>query len=415
MDYKTVTHCRACDSDKLSQYLDLGNLPLANGLTHNDSDESSRYPLQLLFCNNCALTQLSVVVDPKILYHKYPYRSSVSQTYKRHAYKLTGDLMEMYKKSHKCEDYFDMTEPTIVDIGANDGCLLHQAQRHGFRKLVAIEPDSSMNEAIGEGIIKMNNFFGPSIRGAVRLTFNSMSIGADFATATNVFAHMDSIKDFTENMTYILNPYGVAVIEVPYAVNMIEGCEFDTIYHEHLSYFTMKALYKLFQESNMGIFRVEKIGIHGGGLRLFLDFKVRSMEDSVWALMNEEFDNGYHYLYKYENFSLNVEMVKKGLLRKLHDLKARGKKVVGFGASAKGCTLLNYCGIDGLYLDHIIDETKEKQGRFVPGVNLEVKPYDYKDILETDAILLLAWNFQSEIKRKLVDFKGEWIMPLECV
>ena len=400
-------------------YLDLGELPLANGLLEKKRG-CDRYSLQVMFCRKCSLSQLSLVVDPKILYHNYPYRSSMSKTFKRHCYDLAKTLKKEYMSRQQANCYctgddYDIPQPTVVDIGANDGCLLREFSRLGIKALAAIEPDSSMNDLIGKDTPVINNFFPDGIPGAVRLCWNSMSIGANFSTATNVLAHTDDLSGFVSTLSYVINPYGMVVIEVPHVQSLIENMEFDTIYHEHLSYFTLKSLLHLFAGTEMRIFRAERISIHGGSIRIYADFKQRVVESSVEELLLDEAKAGFHELARYESFNEKVKNVRTELLARLEALKEGGKRILAFGASAKGCTLLNYCDIGEELVDYVIDDTPSKQGKFIPGVCLEIKPYDYHDLCKTDAVLLLAWNFKREIMPKInaSGYKGDWILPVE--
>src|SRR3990167_3094245 len=261
-DFKIVTHCRICGSGNLRQYLDLGNSPLANALLSSSSASFKRYPLVVLFCEECSLSQLSIVINPNILYRDYPYHSSVSKTFQDHCLEMAKTL----KKMTLIED------PHMVDIASNDGCLLEQFKKSGF-SVIGVEPSKNLaREANQKGLFTINDFWSEESSNAV--------IDADVITALNVFAHVDDLKSFLKGVTKSLHKSGVLVIEVPYLYNLLSKNQFDTIYHEHLSYFLLKPLVTLFNSSGLTLFRVEEYDIHGGSIRVYAS-KDRPVEKSV--------------------------------------------------------------------------------------------------------------------------------------
>jgi SAM-dependent methyltransferase len=406
MDYRVIETCRVCKSDQLTQYLDLGNLPLANGLIASPNQPFNKYPLKVLFCNECGLSQLSIVVDPKILYTNYPYRSSISETFSSHCYFMGKKLRQTYfdKWSQVEHEEYHIPQPTLIDIGSNDGCLMHEFKRNGFKVLYGFEPDRRFIDFVDQDITVFDNFF--SIKSVAPLKRLANLINADFITATNVLAHVDDLNGFLEGVSHLLNETGVFVVEVPHALQMILWGEFDTIYHEHLSYFLMKPLQRIFESNGLHIFDVEQYPIHGGSIRLYACKDDRPINPSIANLIETETARGMYKLETYLTFASHVENTKKDLNVMLSD-----KKVIGFGASAKGSTLLNYCDI---HLDYIIDDTPEKQGKFIPGCNIPIKAYDYYKLVKTEYILLLAWNFAGEIIEKMNNsgYDGKWIIPI---
>lgn len=405
---RQVTNCRVCGSSRLEKYLDLGRLPLANGLLQSPQDECERFPLEVLLCLDCHLSQLSVVVDPKVLYSNYPYRSSVSTTFRRHCYDMARVLKDDHDAKWRASGHhgYDIEQPTLIDIGANDGCLINQFKRHGFRPVFAVEPDQETSRGIPGDTLVLNNFW----------SFNSMAPmqrlmtlpGASHITATNVFAHVDDIKDFLETAKLFMQCGTTIIIEVPYAYHMVLNNEFDTIYHEHLSYFLVKPLDRLFTEAGMTLTDVTEHQIHGGTIRLFVKNGKLPQSKRVFDMVDREAMSGLHDVDRYKQFARSVEDIRD-------DLRALVKDdVVGFGASAKGCTLLNYCDI---HLKEIWDDTPQKQGKYVPGVYTPIVPFNFDRMRQTKHILLLAWNFADEIMRKInaCGYEGKWIRPVPYV
>ena len=398
MDYKIVKECRICASPNLKKYLDLGLQPLANSL----GNHPTKYPLEVLFCEDCSLSQLSVVVNPDLLYKDYPYHSSVSKTFQKHCQAMAVELKQ----------YFPDAEPLIVDIASNDGCLLNEFKQEGYR-VMGVEPAQNLvDSALTKGISTIKGYWGTE---ATALVPN-----ADVITATNVFAHVDDIHSFLNGVRDKLRVYskGIFVLEVPYLPNLIEGNQFDTIYHEHLSYFLLSPLDKLFNSCGMQIFRVDKLAIHGGSIRIYSSPYNYSIEGSYLDIIQEEKDKGYHFLETYLNFSNNVEFVKRELKELLYQLKLEGKKVMGYGASAKGVGLLNMCKIERDEIESVVDETPAKQGKTIPGLGIPIVGFDCFDVVEPDYIILLAWNFAKELIEKTPRHKerrGKYIIPIPKV
>lgn len=397
---KLVTHCRICKSDKLTTYLDLGELPLANGLLTSKEQSYPRYPLEVMLCEVCHLSQLSLVVNPKILYSNYPYRSSTSRTFQRHCYDMGASLNRLYH-ANKLVD-FDTAQPTFIDIGANDGCLIRQFKRHGFKPILAVEPDEKMWDYIDKDVPKLNHFW-------CEKNTHLLNMKANFVIAQNVFAHVDDIRDFLRGANNVMYDWSILVIEIPSARSMVHHHEFDTIYHEHLSYFLLSSLIPLFASEGLDIFKVERFKIHGGTIRIYASREKYPHDGSVELEVETDKHCGMYELATYLAFAKKVVDTKDDLVGLLDRLK--GSRILGFGASAKGSTLLNYCGIT---LPYIIDDTPSKQGKVMPGVMIEIHPYNFADIQTTDYILLLAWNFRDEIITNInaSGYKGKWIVPI---
>lgn len=392
--YKIVSECRICRSEALRSYLDLGKQPLANSLNTNPE----KYPLNVLFCEVCGLSQLSIVVNPDILYKDYPYHSSVSQTFKNHCRAM----------AREAKKYFRPIDPMVLDIAANDGCLLAEFSKEGC-KVLGIDPAANLCQAaMSNGVPMIQGYWSSQTAALVQ--------PMDIITATNVLAHVDDIKNFLIEIKEKLRAktHGIFIAEFPYLPNLIEGNQFDTIYHEHLSYFLLTPLRRIFTECGLEIFRVDKFPIHGGSIRIYASpSSHHAIEYSVLEMVQEEENAGYLNFNTYLDFSNCVELEKTALKMILQDKS--DQKVMGYGASAKGCNLFNICGIDREMLIAITDDTPAKQGKTIPGIGIPIVSSEYMDSIKPDFILLLAWNFAEELMQKTAHHRArgaKYILPI---
>ena len=381
MEYKRVERCRVCGGNNLLGYLNLGKLPLANGLASTNAP-CKTYPLEVLFCKQCSLSQLSVVVDPKVLYSNYPYHSSVSSTFRKHCRDLAKKLKELVGP-----------KPSMVDVASNDGAMLREFKAEGF-KVFGVEPSTNLAYlANEEGLPTLRGFWSPGIA--------SLLEPADVITATNVLAHVDNLKEFLLTVRGTLKPNGIFVVEVPYLANLINRTQFDTVYHEHLSYFLLTPLVRLFKSYGLPIFHVEEHDLHGGSLRLYASKDGRAVDKSVATLLRWEELHGFTEIGAYKKFADQVKRIKGDLMILLERYKNLGLKVVAFGASAKGSTLMNYCGVTKEHVKVVVDETPAKQGLLTPGNHIPIVPFDALYREKPAYVLLLVWNFEQEIRQKL--------------
>lgn len=400
--YKLHTACRVCGSEKLSQYLDLGMMPLSNNLCDTQREEAKRYPLKVLLCEDCALSQLSVVIDPETLFGHYVYRSSISQGYVDHCRQMAKDLKAKYNLN---EDSFH------IDIAGNDGALLKEFKEEiGYFKCLNVDPARNLydlNE--NQGIRMFNQFWG--IKAASHLNATGWP-KADLITATNVFAHVDDVQEFLQAAKMVLKETGVLVLEFPYLIDFIEKTEFDTIYFEHVSYFSIYPLHLLCQKVGLRIQSVEKQDIHGGSVRVTIGFG--ESETSVYEFIANEQASGYDQMKVYQKFAFYVMQTIRTFQTNIHKLKTDGNLIAAFGASAKGNTLLNCAGITESTISYIVDQTPEKIGKFSPGTHIPIISLDEMKTRMPDYIVLLAWNFAEECMKKLkkAGFNGKFIMPL---
>lgn len=412
IDYKSAKSiakphdvCRICENKNMVKYLDLGLMPLANNLefTSVGAKDKQRFPLQVLFCENCSLSQLSVVIDPEKMFSYYTYRSSVNGGYVQHCKRMAGQLKEKFKLN---KDSFH------VDIAGNDGTLLKQFKDEIGLKTLNVDPATNL-VAIAEalGIESIADFWGLELADKIVKSHGH----ADLITATNVFAHVDNVKQFILSAKKLLKYNGVLVLEFPYLIDFIEGIEYDTIYFEHLSYFSIHPLNKLCELTGMKIISVEKQNIHGGTVRVTIS-QIESnldVESSVGEFLYNETKLGYDKIDKYRDWSVSVKALINDFSTKILDLKKSGHKIAGFGASAKGNTLLNSAGMNTDIIDYIADETPEKIGKYSPmtGISIVNKQQLIKN--PPDYLIILSWNFAPEIIEKISKiYNGKYIIPI---
>jgi hypothetical protein len=397
--------CRCCGSSDLAKYLDLGLMPLANNLdfTSQAARSKDRFPLQVLFCRKCYLSQLSVVIDPRVMFSYYTYRSGINKGYIDHCKAMAFDLARKYRLA---ESSFH------VDIAGNDGTLLKQFKQAIGLRVLNVDPATNLVAiAESEGIESLADFWSMELAAQISRSHGQ----ADIITATNVFAHVNDIVGFMAAAKLLLKSDGVLVLEFPYLVDLIKSVEFDTIYFEHLSYFSVLPLKTLCERVGMRIISVEKQGIHGGTVRVAIvaESSSRRPNGSVNYFTVAEKSLGVDAFEWYAGYSGKVSKIISDFSERLVKLKADGKKIAAFAASAKGNTLLNSACISTDIIDYIADETPEKIGKFSPGTGI---PIVHKQALvknRPDYVVILSWNFATEIIEKLGKiYDGEYIVPI---
>lgn len=400
------TACRSCGYQELQSFLSLGCTPLANALLTEAQleDREETYPLELVFCSRCTLVQLTESISPEKLFRNYVYFSSFSETMLNHAEALAAALIGSKNLDARS---------LVVEVASNDGYLLRCYQRADV-PVLGIEPATNIARvAEDRGIPTINDFFGETL--AQRL--GGEGYQADVIHANNVLAHVPDLNGFVRGLRQLLKEDGVVVVEVPYVYEMITHCEFDTVYHEHLSYFSLTALDELFTRNELTIQRVERLTIHGGTLRLFAGH-AKEQGESVAELLSDEKRRGLGDSDFYKGFGERVEALRDELVSLLYGLKERGARIAAYGASAKGATLLSYCRLGREVLDYVVDRSTVKQGLYTPGSHLKI--YAPEKLLEDapDYVLLLTWNFAGEIYEQQVEYRkrgGLFIVPVPFV
>jgi SAM-dependent methyltransferase len=397
--------CRSCGSRSLSVFLSLGETPLANALPRADdlSEKEAAYPLDVAFCGSCSLAQILETVAPEVMFSEYVYRSSFSTTMVEHARTLAEKVVE--------KEHLDAAS-LVIEVASNDGYLLQWYAQRGVRVL-GIEPAANIAAIARDiGVPTECAFFGRST--AVALA--DRGLVADVVHAHNVLAHVPDPNDFVAGFRVALKPTGLAVVEVPYVVDLVQHVEFDTIYHEHLSYFSLTAVDALFARHGLTVADVVRIPMHGGSLQLHVRHaNAAKRSTAVERLLAEEKAAGVDTLAYYANFSARVDTLRRDLLGMLREIRAKGKWIAAYGASAKGSTLLNSFGIGTDFLRFVVDRSSLKQGRFMPGVRLPIVGTDRLRTEPPDYLLLLTWNFADEILEQQKAYReagGKFIIPL---
>lgn len=401
---ETISACRSCGSADLVDVLDLGSTPLANALLTREqlSAPEPRYPLKVVFCGGCALVQITETVPPEVMFSDYPYFSSFSDAMVASAGALVGRLVGGRGLGR---------DSLALEIASNDGYLLQHYVRAGV-PVLGIEPAANVAEvAEKKGVRTRVEFFGREF--GARLA--AEGIAADVIHANNVIAHIPDVNGVFAGIKQVLKPDGVAVIEAPYVRELVERVAFDTVYHEHFFYYAAVPFQRLVARHGLTLVDVEAIPLHGGSLRYFVGHEGRPVAPAVADLFAEEERIGLTGPAYYTRFGDRVAGLKEDLLGLLAKLKADGRSIAAYGASAKGATLLNFFGIGAETLDYVVDRSTVKQGRFTPGTHLEILPPEVLLERRPDYCLLLTWNFADEILAQQDAYRkagGKFILPV---
>lgn len=403
--YITKKTCRVCGGKDFIAILDLGAMPAANSFLSKAElkKKEETFPLVLYFCKTCSLVQLLDRVHPRYLFKHYDYMTSASKP-------LVDYFVEMGKMLKK--RFLSSKNDLVVEIGGNDGVLLESLADEA--RVLNIEPAKNIAElARKRGVTTINEFFSEKLAQRIRSKYGSAAV----VTASNVFAHIDDLDDVMRGIARLIDNGGVFVCEAHWVGNLIGEGGFDQIYHEHLCYFSLKSFSHLMQRFGLSVFDVELTAMHGASLRLFVG-RSRKVSSSVRRLAEREKKLGLDQLSTYVAFARRVMKNRKDLLELLLDLRKQNKTIVGYGAPAKGNTLLNSIGIDYTMVDFIIDTTPFKQGLHTPGGHIPVFPPETFRSFQPDYALLLAWNYADAIMAKEENFRkrgGKFILPVPKV
>jgi hypothetical protein len=404
------TTCRLCSSNNLYKFLDLGLQPPSDQFLDKKKADNDTifYPLSVNTCKTCGFKQLTHVVDPKILYQQdYPYESSLTQSGLDHFYEFALSVKNQFKLN---------SDDLVIDIGSNVGVLLNSFKSLGT-KVLGVDPAKNICKIANKrGINTLNSFFDSDICDLIKKKHGKAKV----ITGTNVFAHIDNLSELFKNVKKILDKKdGIFIIEVPHFLNLLKDLEYDTIYHEHLSYITIQPLIKFLKKKNLKIFRVEKKDIHGGSIRIFISYMNSFKTDkSVNIILKQEKKADLNSLEVLNNFSENVKKNRFNLITLMSKLKLKKKKIIALSTPAKGMTLLNYCKLDKDFISFATEKSKLKIGKFTPGGNIPI--YDDIKILreKPDYAIILAWNFAKEIisnNKLFLKSGGKFIIPIPNV
>lgn len=394
-----MNRCRFCDKQLKYIFADLGVSPLANAYltTEQINQMEPFFPLQAYVCEHCFLVQLPVFQSSEEIFGEYAYFSSYSDSWLQHAKKYTESMIERFGLGIQSQ---------VIEIASNDGYLLRYFLEKGF-PVLGIEPAKNVAEAaIDIGIPTVVKFFG--VQTAKELALEGKY--ADLLIGNNVLAHVPDVNDFIKGMKAILKDQGVITMEFPHLMQLIDENQFDTIYHEHFSYFSFTAVNRIFTHHDLKIFDVEELPTHGGSLRIYAchsEDQSKVTSDSLENLLEREEVAGFKDLKIYLEFDEKVKKTKRSILYFMNKSKNEGKSIVGYGAPAKGNTLLNYCGIKKDYIDYTVDRSPHKQGYFLPGTHIPIYHPDKIRETQPDYVVILPWNLKDEIMQQMAHIR-EW-------
>jgi methylation protein EvaC len=406
-EYKHYNVCRFCFSKNLIPVINLGYLPLAGGfLTSTKQFETEKYyPLELAFCKNCYLLQSTNIIDKDTLFKNYFYRSSAITTLTDH-FKETGDEIMSY------------TSGLVAEIGCNDGTFIkHILDKK--RKAVGVDPATNIvTPLIEKGMPIINDYFSEKISKEIIKKYGK----ADAIFSSNTLAHIENMHDIFKGIKLLLKQDGILLFEVHYLGNVLQEIQYDMIYHEHQYYYSLLTLQKFLQKYELEIFDVQKISIHAGSMRYYVKNKkdkTRKISNRVKQVLQQEKNGKFQNRETYLSFNKRIDKTKTDLLKLLKKIKCEGKTIAGYGASGRGTIIMNYCGLNEEYLDYVIDDAPAKQNNYTPGTHLKIVS---SEILQTkkrpDYILLFAWSFFEEIKKRNKEYAekgGKFIIPLPQV
>lgn len=396
--------CRICNSILTQKFIDLGTSPLANSYVASQQINSMEnyYPLYVYVCDACYFVQLGEIASPTHMFEHYLYLSSYSSSWLRHAENYSVMAINRFQLT---------SDSQVIEIASNDGYLLQYFHQRGIKTL-GIEPAHNVAQiSKGKGIPTRSEFFGERLAEQ----FVQEGLRGTLIIANNVLAHVPDLHDFIRGLKKLLHPKGIITIEFPHLLNLIRYQQFDTIYHEHFSYFSLLALQQVFLKHTLKVVDVEEIVTHGGSLRLFVthDYSDEPVNANVNKIIEKERQYGLHKMSTYTQFGYKVEQIKIEIIQFFIDAIRSNKTIVGYGAPAKGNTLLNYCGITKVWLPYTVDQNPYKQGLYLPGSRIPIKKPNELKRTKPDYVLLLPWNLKDEIIEQCAyirDWGGKFVV-----
>jgi len=401
------SECRFCGTKLEHTFVDLGMSPLCESYLSSShlNQMEPFYPLHVYVCANCFLVQLEAYVSPEHIFSDYAYFSSYSDSWLAHAKAYTDQMTDRFSIGDRS---------LVVEVASNDGYLLQYFVQKGM-PVLGIEPAANVApEAVKRGVPTLVKFFGTETARELAAAGKQ----ADLLLGNNVLAQVPDLNDFVAGMTILLKPRGVITMEFPHLQRLMEENQFDTIYHEHFSYFSLLTAEKIFAAHGLTLFDVEELPTHGGSLRIF----ARHADDSshpislrIGELRAREQQLGYAQIETYYRFADQVKETKRKLLEFLIHAKRSGKKIAGYGAPGKGNTLLNYCSIRTDFIDYTVDRNPHKHGKFLPGTRIPIYPPDQIRLTQPDYLLILPWNLKQEIMQQnafIRDWGGKFVVPI---
>jgi SAM-dependent methyltransferase len=404
------SRCRSCNHPLQQTFVDLGMSPMCESYVSPEQLNAMEpfYPLHAYVCENCFLVQLDEYVSPENIFTEYAYFSSYSDTWLDHVKTYVAMISERLGLTPGSR---------VMEVASNDGYLLQYFVERNI-PVLGVEPAANVARvAQGKGVRTLIEFFGEE----TARTIVANQGPADLIIGNNVLAQVPDLNDFVAGMRTALKPQGVITVEFPHLQRLMEENQFDTIYHEHFSYFSLLAVEKVFDRQGLKIFDVEELKTHGGSLRLYAGHEGDSSKPTgprVLELRERERVLGFADLENYSTFAEGVKETKRKLLEFLIGVKRAGKSIAGYGAPGKGNTLLNYCGVRTDFVDYTVDRNPYKQGKFLPGTHIPIFPPDKIDETRPDYLLILPWNFKEEIMEQMAHVRqwgGQFIVPIPQV
>lgn len=398
--------CRVCLGRNVVSFLDYGNVPLAGDfLVRERLGQEKLYPLDLVVCLDCTLVQIANVVDATQIFTDYRYLSSVTTTLMSHFADYARILKDRVLRG---------SDGLVVEIGSNDGVLLSRLKELGVKAIGVDAAENVVRIAKAKGLNVQHGYFGTRVAREIEATHGV----ANVVTASNVFAHIDDLDEVIKGVDGLLAPDGKFIVEVHYLLDLLSKFQFDTVYHEHLCYYSLTALSRLFNRFDFVITDVDRLPMHGGSIRVYAQRRSAgstSPSTAVSLLLDLEQEAGIQNLSTYEQFGRDVSECRNKLLQFILERKGQGRSLSGYGAAGRSTILLNFCGLDSKLIDYVVDESPSRIGRYIPGVGIPVVPREYFWSHPTDDCLVTAWNYRDEIVGKEGEFLangGSFIVPL---